>query len=84
MNRHALERFLFEFDKRPELVDAFRLDPQKSLEGQGLSTEEQEALEKQDVATLYQWGVHPLLIRNFAGTIGVRYVPAYRARGLHS
>lgn len=84
MNRHALERFLFAFDKRPALVAAFRADARQALQGQGLSAEEQEVLARQDVATLYGWGVHPLLIRNFAGTLGVRYVAAYRERGLQA
>ena len=84
MNRHALERFLFDFDKRSALKRALRDNPEASFQGYELTAEEKAAIFAKDVATLYQWGVHPLLVRNFAGTVGVRYVAEYAKRGLNA
>ncbi|MBU7573305.1 MAG: hypothetical protein KAF64_08130 [Hydrogenophaga sp.] len=82
MNRHALERFLFDFDKSAALQSALRDNPEATFQGYELTAEEKAAIFAKDVATLYQWGVHPLLVRNFAGTVGVRYVAEYARRGL--
>lgn len=83
MNRHALERFLFDFDKSAALQRALRDDPEATFKDYELTAEEKAAIFAKDVATLYQWGVHPLLVRNFAGTVGVRYVAEYARRGLN-
>lgn len=83
MNRHALERFLFDFDKDARLQDALRGDPEAAFQRYGLKGEEKAAIATKDVATLYEWGVHPLLIRNFCGTVGIRYVAEYAKRGLN-
>lgn len=82
MNRHALERFLFDFDKSAALQSALRDNPEATFKDYELTAEEQAAIFAKDVATLYEWGVHPLLVRNFAGTVGVRYVAEYARRGL--
>ena len=82
MNRHALERFLFDFDKSAALQGALRDNPESTFHGYELTAEEKAAIFAKDVATLYEWGIHPLLVRNFAGTVGVRYVAEYAKRGL--
>lgn len=82
MSRAGLERFLFRFDKEPALQAALEADAADAFDGYGLDEEERRTLRERDLATLYEWGVHPLLIRNFAGTLGLSYVQAYRARGL--
>jgi len=84
MTRAALDRFLFRFDKDAALQAAFAADPQAALEGLGLDADERAAVAAKDLATLYQWGVHPLLVRNFGATVGVKYVDAYAERGLTS
>ncbi len=84
MNRHALERFLFDFDKSAALQSALRDNPDATFQGYDLAAEEKSAIVAKDVATLYAWGIHPLLVRNFAGTVGVRYVSEYAKRGLTS
>lgn len=81
MTRAALERFLFRFDKEPGLREAFA---RGDFSGWALSAEEIDVLTGRDLATLYQWGVHPLLIRNYGATVGVRYLDAYAERGLMS
>lgn len=82
MSRRDLERFLFRFDKEPDLQAAFAEEPAKAFTAYDLSEDEKTVLAARDVATLYEWGLHPLLVRNFAGTLGVRYVGEYRRRGL--
>ncbi len=39
-------------------------------------------IERGDVAGMYRAGVHPNLVRNFAGTFAIDYVARYREAGL--
>ncbi len=39
-------------------------------------------IERGDVAALYLRGVHPNVVRNFAGMFGIDYVQRYREAGL--
>ena len=84
MSRSALEAFLFRFDKEPARQEAFKAGAPSCFDGFQLDENERAVLLARDVATLYEWGIHPLLIRNFAGTLGVKYVNEYRKRGLES
>jgi hypothetical protein len=43
---------------------------------------ERAALAACDVPALYRWGLHPLLIRNYAAMRKVDYVAAYKAAGI--
>ncbi len=47
-----------------------------------MTDEEVAALRNRDVAALWRWQVHPLLIRNFAGTFKIDYVAAYHRAGI--
>ena len=82
MSRSGLERFLFRFDKEPARQEALKASDPACFDGFELDETERGVLLARDVATLYEWGLHPLLIRNFAGTLGVKYVQEYRKRGL--
>ena len=82
MSRSGLEKFLFRFDKDPARQAAWRAGLDTAFDGFDLDAAELRVLAAGDLATLYQWGVHPLLIRNFSGTIGIRYIDAYAERGL--
>lgn len=82
MSRTGLESFLFRFDKDPARQEALKAGSADSFAGFELDENERRVLLERDVATLYEWGVHPLLIRNFAGTLGIKYVAEYRKRGL--
>ncbi|MBM0104918.1 hypothetical protein JM946_09165 [Steroidobacter sp. S1-65] len=82
MSRSGLEGFLFRFDKEPARQEAFKANDASCFDGFDLDQRERDVLIARDVATLYEWGLHPLLIRNFAGTLGVKYVLEYRKRGL--
>ncbi|MFA7681263.1 MAG: hypothetical protein WCY07_14090 [Pigmentiphaga sp.] len=81
MSRRDLDRFLYVFDKDPALRQAFEQTPAHCFAGFDLSEPEQAVLRGKDLATLYEWGVHPLLIRNFGASVGVKYQEAYRQRG---
>lgn len=82
MSRSSLERFLFRFDKEPSLQAALKEQQQSTFEGFDLIESERQVLLDKDAATLYEWGVHPLLIRNFCGTLGLKYTELYNERGI--
>ena len=82
MRRRGLERFLFRIDKDPELQQRFEANPELALAPFGLAAEEVAALSNRDVAALWRWRVHPLLIRNFAGTFKIDYVARYLEAGI--
>lgn len=82
MSRSGVESFLFRFDKEPMRQEAFNAGRDEGFAGVELDENERRVLAERDVATLYEWGIHPLLIRNFAGTLGIKYVAEYRKRGL--
>ena len=82
MRRRSLERFLFRIDKDRELQERFQTDPERALQPFALSAEEVAVLKARDVAQLWHWQLHPLLIRNFAGTFKIDYVAQYRQAGV--
>jgi hypothetical protein len=47
-----------------------------------LDPHEAELIERGDVAGMYRYGVHPNLVRNFAGEFRIDYVARYREAGL--
>jgi hypothetical protein len=47
-----------------------------------LEPHEAELIERGDVAGMYRYGVHPNLVRNFAGMFRIDYVARYREAGL--
>jgi hypothetical protein len=79
---NELRRFLYRFDKDEELQASFQKDPMSALAGFSLTDAEKALLISRDAAGMLRAGVHPLLVRNFAGTIKLDYVSAYREAGL--
>lgn len=57
-------------------------DPTAAVPPFELTERERAAIRDVDVVALFEWGVHPNLIRNLAGVWGVNYVERYRAAGL--
>ena len=82
MSRTGLEKFLFRFDKEPARQALFKAGDPGAFDGFDLDDAERAVLSARDVATLFEWGVHVLLIRNFAGTLGIKYVAEYAKRGI--
>jgi hypothetical protein len=46
------------------------------------SDEERDLLERRDIAQLPRWGLHALLIRNFAGFLKIDYVALFQRAGI--
>jgi hypothetical protein len=69
-----------------ELRSITQGEPLASLRGVDLrlelTDEEAGLIAAGDVAALYRRGVHPNVVRNFAGMFGIDYVAAYREAGL--
>lgn len=82
MSRAGLEKYLYRYDKEPERQALFEAGSPDAFAGFDLTAEEIKVLADRDVATLFQWGLHPLLIRNFGASVGVRYVDEYARRGI--
>jgi Aromatic-ring-opening dioxygenase LigAB, LigA subunit len=81
-SRRALERLLSRFDKDESLRAELKSRPQAVADRFGIDQDELAAVLERNVAQLYNWGVHALLIRNFAGFNGIDLVTAYREAGL--
>ena len=82
MSRAGLEKFLYRFDKEPARQGLFEAGSDAVFDGFDLTDEEKKVLWAKDVATLFEWGLHPLLIRNYGAKVGVRYQEEYAARGI--
>lgn len=80
--RRALERVLARFDKDANLRAELETRPQAVAERFGLAPDELSAVLNRNVVQLYNWGVHALLIRNFAGFNKIDLAAAYRHAGL--
>lgn len=66
MSRYATHRTLWEVAADGELAQQLKDDPAQALAGRDLTDQESTALAKGDVRGLFQLGVHPFLLYNFA------------------
>ena len=82
MRRRGVEKFLHRYDKDPDLQKRFAEDARAVQAEFGLSDEERDVLERRDVVQLHRWGLHALLIRNFAGFLKIDYVAEFQKAGL--
>jgi hypothetical protein len=80
--RRGVEKFLHRYDKDPDLQQRFDADAKAVQAEFGLSDEERDVLARRDVVQLHRWGVHALLIRNFAGFLKIDYVAEFQKAGL--
>lgn len=65
MSLYQLQKLIFDVNRNPERRERYRADRGTFVSGYDLSPEEREAVERLDIRTLYQAGVHPLLLRPF-------------------
>ncbi len=65
MSLYQLQKLMYEVNRSPERRDAYRHDRAVFLARFDLTDKEREAVTRLDVRTLYQLGVHPLLLRPF-------------------
>ena len=79
--RRGLERFLYRYDKDETLRKQFAENPDQVARDLNLGNKELEALKAGDFVSFYEWGVHPLLVRNYTGFLKVDYYGMLRERG---
>ena len=65
MGLYQLQKLIYEVNRNPERRDTYRADKAGFVAGYELTPEEQQAIIELDVRKLYQFGVHPLLLRPF-------------------
>ena len=84
MSKYATNRVLWEVAADPALAQQIQDDPETAFAGRDLSDEERLALRKADVRSLFQIGVHPFLVYNFAlrlaGGLSMPLVQSYLAQ----
>lgn len=80
MSQYGLDKFLYCIDKDPAMQTQLNAKNDIVFNAFDLDENERHALREKDVATLYEWGVHSLLIRNFSGACGINYIEEYRKR----
>lgn len=78
IRRRGVEKFLYRYDKDSELQRRFSEDPTAVQADFGLSDEERDVLYRRDIVQLHRWGLHALLIRNFAGFLKIDYVALFQ------
>ena len=82
--RRGLERFLHQYDKNETLRALFETDPEQVRRDLNLADEELAVLKANDFVALHEWGIHPLLIRNYTGFLKADYYAMLRERGYTS
>jgi len=80
MSRYGVDKFLYRIDKDTTMQALLGGADDAVFAGFDLDEEEKRVLREKDVATLYEWGVHSLLIRNFSGACGIQYIDEYKKR----
>jgi hypothetical protein len=65
MSLYQLQKLIYEVNRNPEWRDAYRNDEAAFAARFDLTAEEKDAVARLDIRTLYQLGVHPLLLRPF-------------------
>ncbi|NAZ81521.1 hypothetical protein GTR02_06785 [Kineococcus sp. R8] len=84
MSKYTLNRVLWEGAAKPELARGIVEDPDTALATRDLSDAERAALGAADVRALFEMGVHPFLLYNFAlrlaGRFSMEFVHEYLAQ----
>ena len=79
MNLYELEHYLFRLKNDSAMQQELVADPRTHLEAQSLDLETKQAILRKDIETLWQMGVHPLLLVPLSRFLGMP-PPEYRAR----
>ncbi|MGW0193929.1 hypothetical protein [Nonomuraea sp. NPDC003201] len=84
MSKYATNRVLWEAAADGALAQRIQQDPQSALAERDLTDQEREALSKADIRGLFQLGVHPFLLYNYAlrlaGGFSMSFVESYLAQ----
>jgi hypothetical protein len=78
MSLYEVQKLLFHVNREPKIFDRFLGDREKLIAEYRLTEEERRALLDTDFRSLYQMGVHSLLLGPLAATLGVSF-PDYLA-----
>lgn len=65
MSLYQIQKLIYDVNRNPERREAYRADAAAFVARYELSAEEQAAINDLDIRKLYQFGVHPLLLRPF-------------------
>jgi hypothetical protein len=82
MSSYALGRLFFDANRDRDLVlvKRYQEDPESVLAEYDLTEAEREAVRNRDIRTIYEEGLHPLLVRiGGLALLGVRDIDEYRA-----
>lgn len=66
MSLYQIQKLMYEVNRDPERRAEYRKDKAAFAARYDLTAEEQDAITQLDIRRLYQFGVHPLLLRPFA------------------
>jgi hypothetical protein len=82
MSQYEVSRFLFQYNRNPEIRDAYGRDRVSAFPGFDFTEEEREALAGPDFGALYAMDIHPLLLIYLSNNLAVppqQYVAAIRS-----
>jgi hypothetical protein len=78
MSLYQVQKLLFHVNREPKMFDRFLRERETLIVEYQLTEEEQRALLETDLRSLYQMGVHSLLLGPLAATLGLSF-PDYLA-----
>jgi hypothetical protein len=78
MSLYEVQKLLFHVNREPKMFDRFLRERETLIGEYRLTDEEQRALLETDFRSLYEMGVHSLLLGPLAATLGLSF-PAYLA-----
>ena len=73
MSLYAVQKFLYQLNRSPDLQDAYRADRQASLEDYDLGDDEVAALAGPDIGYLFHLGVNGQILMHFAAFHGIEW-----------
>jgi hypothetical protein len=65
MSLYQIQKLLYEVNRNPERREEYRKDKTAFAARYDLTAEEKDAVTRLDIRKLYQFGIHPLLLRPF-------------------
>lgn len=78
MSLYQVQKLLFHVNREPKMFDRFLRERETLITDYRLTEEEQRALLQTDFRSLYEMGVHSLLLGPLAATLGLSF-PDYLA-----
>jgi hypothetical protein len=73
----GVNKLTLALEHEPALLDAYRSDPDATLDKYRLSSDERDAIRRLDADNLLQRGVNPIVIRNLLVLLGIPHGEMY-------